>query len=393
MPRPYPSLLSSSFPFPLPSSPFHFLSLLLLLLLSTVCCSENKTRVCEVLVGIDEPLYEHYNKNLSQLVVLASEHIAQVNQLYSQAVFVEQYSDLEFRLARVQVMFGSCASFRYENCTENREKFLEIFDQYDFSEFCLGYMFTFRDFDAGTAGLASVGTACKKDKNSGFITFLNYNQSRDINDTVVTFAHELGHSLGSKHDEDYPDEDCHSNYIMSTLLNDTVTLEFSNCSVKAIHSTLEEITGSSDTNCFREMAEAKAVEVSLCGNGILEPGEQCDCGYDEWACNDPCCYPAIISTAERGRNDSAQPCSTNLRKRCVTPVGLMYGVYIPLAIIVVIIVLVTVLLRHDWSRDKLFFKHVTEGNIRIVNRGREGRRFRGGGGGGEGRRLSGGQDA
>jgi hypothetical protein len=33
-----------------------------------------------------------------------------------------------------------------------------------------------RDFDAGTAGLASVGTACRPEKNSGFVTFLNYNQ-------------------------------------------------------------------------------------------------------------------------------------------------------------------------------------------------------------------------
>jgi hypothetical protein len=33
------------------------------------------------------------------------------------------------------------------------------------------------------------------------------------------------------------------------------------------------------------------------------------------------------------------------RRRCVTPVGLMYGVYIPLAIIVILAILLTVLLR------------------------------------------------
>ena len=38
----------------------------------------------------------------------------------------------------------SCWISRYENCTENREKFLEIFDQYNFRDFCLGYMFTNR---------------------------------------------------------------------------------------------------------------------------------------------------------------------------------------------------------------------------------------------------------
>ena len=36
------------------------------------------------------------------------------------------------------------------------------------------------------------------------------------------------------------------------------------------------------------------LEISLCGNNIVEPGEECDCGLDESVCNDPCCYPAII---------------------------------------------------------------------------------------------------
>ena len=35
-------------------------------------------------------------------------------------------------------------------------------------------IYLFRDFDAGTSGFASVGTACWETKNSGFITFINY---------------------------------------------------------------------------------------------------------------------------------------------------------------------------------------------------------------------------
>jgi hypothetical protein len=36
-----------------------------------------------------------------------------------------------------------------------------------------------------------------------------------------------------------------------------------------MQSKLEEITGSSTLNCFREVMEYKEVEVSLCGNGNL----------------------------------------------------------------------------------------------------------------------------
>jgi len=330
-----------------------------------------KTRACDILIGIDDNLYELKEKNMSALVDLAQTHIDAVNKIYNKAVFVDEFSDVYFRLARVQVMFGSCDTFRYENCTENRDKFLEIFDQYDFTDFCLGFMFTYRDFDAGTAGLASIGTACRDRHNSGFITFLNYAVDRDFNDTVITLAHELAHSLGSLHDEDDDTQDCGEDFIMSSFLNHTINEEFSNCTVKSIHTKLDEVL-SSDLNCIKEPTSS-TLQVSLCGNGLVEAGEECDCGKTEVECNDPCCYPALISMAERNLNDSgALPCSTNQSPRCVSPSGVMFGVYLPLAFILVLIVLITVLLKHDWTRDKTLFSHVTKADIRIVPSKRRG---------------------
>jgi len=341
-----------------------------LLALYWVPCLPDNSRACNVLIGIDENLYELKGRNMTDLVDLAQTHVNRVNSIYKQDVFVGEYEDMYFRLARVQVMFGSCASFRYENCTENREKFLEIFDQYDFTDFCLGYMFTYRDFDAGTAGLASKGTLCRPTKNSGFVTFLNYQQARDLNDTVVTLAHEFAHSLGSDHDQQYEDEDCGTNYLMTSFLNHTIQNRFSNCSVRSMHAKLDEVLDS-DWNCLKEVDTEATLEVALCGNGIVEPGEECDCGYDQVSCNDPCCYPAVISGSDRYQNSTALPCSTNLRARCVNPPGLVYGVYIPLLFIILLSILTSILLARDWSKKKICFSHVTKGNIKIVNRRRK----------------------
>ena len=116
--------------------------LLLIVITKLVCCD----KVCNVVVGIDEPLYKHADKNLTYLTDLVVTHFDGVNDIFHDndtGPFVDNLSDISFKVSRIQVMFGSCDSFKYENCTENRSKYLEIFDQYDFREFCLAYMFTY----------------------------------------------------------------------------------------------------------------------------------------------------------------------------------------------------------------------------------------------------------
>ena len=117
-------------------------------------------------------------------------------------------------------------------------------------------------------------------------------------------------------------------------------------------------------NCFSE--ESKQLEVSICGNKIVEPGEECDCGSDVYHCNDPCCYPASISLDEKLYNNSAIPCYKNKSRLCVRNTTLIFGVYIPFTVIILVTLAVSYILKRDWTKDKKLFRHITHGNIRIV---------------------------
>ena len=125
----------------------------------------------------------------------------------------------------------------------------------------------------------------------------------------------------------------------STSSNETeVRGEFSACSLQEMRETVSSLS------CLLADDE-EPLEVSVCGNGLVEAGEECDCGEDEVRCDDPCCYPAIITHTERSANSSALPCSLTLRTGCVTPPHIMYGIYLPVLFIFIITLLITVFLR------------------------------------------------
>lgn len=62
--------------------------------------------------------------------------------------------------------------------------------------------------------------------------------------------------------------------------------KFSNCSSEKIAFLIDEVVNERNgkVNCLTDSKEA------FCGNGILEQGEECDCGYEE-ECTDVCCNP------------------------------------------------------------------------------------------------------
>ncbi|KAJ3056029.1 hypothetical protein HK097_008369 [Rhizophlyctis rosea] len=64
------------------------------------------------------------------------------------------------------------------------------------------------------------------------------------------------------------------------------TGKFSPCSIEAICSTVSQKAGNS---CLKLPGALQTIEKGICGNGVREGDEQCDCGTAEECSDDPCC--------------------------------------------------------------------------------------------------------
>jgi len=102
----------------------------------------------------------------------------------------------------------------------------------------------------------------------------------------------------------------------------------------------------------------------LCGDlKVEEPAEECDCGNDYLECEDPCCYPAVISQYDLDLNSSALPCHRNQKEVCLTPhlAPLKYGLIFPFLFILLLVLVLAVILVLDWRvGSRMLYFHITE---------------------------------
>ncbi|KAJ3021448.1 UNVERIFIED_CONTAM: hypothetical protein HDU68_009623 [Siphonaria sp. JEL0065] len=116
-------------------------------------------------------------------------------------------------------------------------------------------------------------------------------------------AHEVGHNFGAIHDctsGSCPQKagssvccpcsscDCGGQYLMHPTDN-AVTSQFSECSAKYICQTLQN---PERYGCLQPPNALQALTTNICGNGVKEAGEECDCGGPDCGKTDPCCNGA-----------------------------------------------------------------------------------------------------
>ncbi|XP_071338057.1 disintegrin and metalloproteinase domain-containing protein 28 [Trachinotus anak] len=155
------------------------------------------------------------------------------------------------------------------------------------------------DFEGATVGLAFIGTLCT-DNSVGVV--------QDHNDRAIavgaTLAHEMGHNLGMDHDDSSACACAGDSCIMAAALSWNIPRTFSSCS----SNNYEKYLTNRNPSCLLDKPDYRSVVApSVCGNGFLEKGEQCDCGTVK-ECTNPCCNATTCTLTEGSQCAEGECC-------------------------------------------------------------------------------------
>lgn len=163
---------------------------------------------------------------------------------------------------------------------------------------CAVHGFTFEDYTP-TVGQAYLSAACQANGGAGVTSHESFTPQA-LSESIIVAAHELGHNYGADHDAS-------GNDIMAASGASGGSGVFSAGSVATISAFQAAQT------CFQA---GGSPSTALCGNGIVETGEDCDCGGPcasvDIACNDECALEAGFNCSTAG-NPCCDPATHHFR--------------------------------------------------------------------------------
>ncbi|XP_015738634.1 disintegrin and metalloproteinase domain-containing protein 32-like isoform X1 [Coturnix japonica] len=145
------------------------------------------------------------------------------------------------------------------------------------------YLLMYRD-QADFVGATAPGELCRSDA-TGAVAMLQH--SVTLESFSVLLAQLMGRSLGMRFDDN---RDCHcptyTCVMESAALHRSGAKTFSSCSAADLEQFLQQ-----NPNCpfLRALWVHPNPKVAICGNGVVEHSEQCDCGGDVVCAKDACC--------------------------------------------------------------------------------------------------------
>ena len=231
---------------------------------------------------------------------------------------------------------------------------------------CLTHAFTHQDFSGGVLGLAWKGTVCRATMATGITTTINYGDEPVYTQNMLVVAHEMGHNVGMPHDEagceDYCETSLNNPSVGKCAATDNGKLaQFVGDAVGGKYAMWPVSVDGEESNNYMFSACSRFMTVktmiagggdscltvpqdAVCGNGMVEPGEECDCAVsgggemteasDGWATDkeycqesaanthqDSCCLPNCMLDKGAGRPDGPAQCSPKKGECCSDKAG------------------------------------------------------------------------
>ncbi|XP_064421571.1 disintegrin and metalloproteinase domain-containing protein 9 isoform X1 [Latimeria chalumnae] len=235
-----------------------------------------QTRYVELFLVVDKERYDHVDKNQTavreEMVQLANYLDSMYIMLNIRIVLV----GLEIWTNANKISVEGSAGDVLSRFVQWREKELVQRRRHDSAQFILKRSF------GGTAGMAFVGTVCSRSHGGGINVFPHNN----VHSFSSIVAHELGHNLGMNHDDGRKCTCAISGCIMGA--GATGSRNFSSCSSDDFEKLILNRGGS----CLLNIPKPdEAYSPPFCGNKLVDPGEECDCGSVQECEKDPCCEP------------------------------------------------------------------------------------------------------
>ncbi|KAF8355914.1 adm-2 [Pristionchus pacificus] len=258
-----------------------------------------RRRFVEFAFVADHSVYEKYDKDEDKVLERLQTISNMMNSFYKPI-------NIEIRLVYTEVWTDADKI----DVTADSDKTLDAFLQYRKTFLRAhpndnAHMLTEVRFGDGVIGKAFKGTMCSFDYSGG----VNVDHQTDAALVASTIAHEMGHNFGMDHDVDYEGTcKCPKNRagithcIMAKSAGWEAPSHWSDCSLNYLQTSL----GRGVDLCL--LNEPDRSEKAVCGNGIVEEGEDCDCG--QGGCNHDCCDAStcqLTTKAQSGTNSCDLP--------------------------------------------------------------------------------------
>ena len=102
------------------------LSFLLFVIFPKTIGQSRKNKACEMLIVVDDTLYQSYGSDDDRIINLVDEHIDELNRIFHGTVFIDRYSQLYFHAKNIEIWSDFC-----EECNQTQTVFLNEVKHFD----------------------------------------------------------------------------------------------------------------------------------------------------------------------------------------------------------------------------------------------------------------------